>query len=249
MLRVLDLFSGIGGFTLGLESTGHFKTVCFCEIKNSCRARINKHWPGVPILKDIRDVDGYSITETIDVICGGFPCQDISLSGKMLGPQDGRRSSLYKEMLRIIDECRPRYAIIENVPSLLSGGGGAWFSQVLYDISAIGYDAEWHCLPASFIGADHRRERVWIIAYPNGTVMESLEIQESLCACTEKPFGWESVRAIDACLPADDYARMRGTFDGVRDVMDRLESLGNSVVPQVVAIIATAIIKHERAAQ
>lgn len=149
-------------------------------------------------------------------------------------------------MLRLVGECRPQYAIFENVTALLSGDGGAWFAQFLYDLAAVGYDAEWHCIPASFFGADHRRGRVWIIAYPVGSNVEGLDLQESICAYSEKPFGWELARAIDEALPADDYARMRGAYDGVREVMDRLKALGNSVVPQVVEMIGRAILEAEK---
>ena len=166
-MNVLDLFSGIGGFSLGLERAG-MKTVAFCEIEPYCRAVLKKHWPDVPIYDDVRTLtserlraDG--ITD-IDVICGGFPCQDISAAGKQAGI-DGGRSGLWGELARIIGDVRPRYAIVENVSALLSGDSGRWFGRVLGDLAAIGYDAEWHCIPASAVGAPHRRDRVWIISY------------------------------------------------------------------------------------
>ncbi len=162
-LRVLDLFSGIGGFSLGLERAG-MKTVAFCEIEKFPQAVIRKHWPNVPIYDDIRILTADKLRSdgigTIDVICGGFPCQDISVAGKGAGIE-GERSGLWKEYSRLIDELRPQYVIVENVSALLSRGLGV----VLGDLASIGYDAEWHCIPASAIGAPHKRDRVWIIAY------------------------------------------------------------------------------------
>lgn len=159
-MNVLDLFSGIGGFSLGLERAG-MKTVAFCEVDKKCQAVLKKHWPGVPIFDDVSNLKGEDIEETVDVICGGFPCQDISLAGKGAG-LEGKRSGLWSEFKRLIEEIKPKYAIIENVSALRSRG----LDQVLREISEIGYDAEWHCITAASIGAPHRRDRIWIVAYP-----------------------------------------------------------------------------------
>ena len=159
-MNVLDLFSGIGGFSLGLERAG-MKTVAFCEVDKKCQQVLKKHWPGVPIFDDVSTLKGEDIEETVDVICGGFPCQDISLAGKGAG-LEGERSGLWTEFHRLIKEIKPKYAIIENVSALRSRG----LDQVLREISEIGYDAEWHCITAASIGAPHRRDRVWIVAYP-----------------------------------------------------------------------------------
>lgn len=168
-LGVLDLFAGIGGFSLGLERTGGFETVAFCEIEKYPQKVLAKHWPGVPIYDDVRELTAERLARDgigVDVITGGFPCQDISAAGKQAGIADGTRSGLWSECARLLGSIQPRYAIFENVTALLSGNGGQWFEQVLWDISQVGYDAEWHCIPASAIGARHRRDRVWIIAYP-----------------------------------------------------------------------------------
>lgn len=157
-LRVLDLFSGIGGFSLGLERAG-MKTVAFCEIDPYCRAVLRKHWPSVPIFEDVRTLRGTDV-EAVDVICGGFPCQDISFAGKGAGIQ-GERSGLWREYARLIGEIRPRFVIVENVAALLGRG----LHVILGDLAAIGHDAVWHCIPASAVGAPHRRDRVWIVAY------------------------------------------------------------------------------------
>lgn len=168
-LKVLDLFSGIGGFSIGLERTGGFETVAFCEIEKFPQKVLNKHWPNVPIYEDVRELTSEGLQSDgifPDIITGGFPCQDISVAGSQKGISEETRSGLWSECARLIGEIRPRYAVFENVTNLLNGNGGDWFKRVLWDISKIGYDAEWHCIPASSIGASHRRDRVWIVAYP-----------------------------------------------------------------------------------
>ena len=162
-LQVLDLFSGIGGFSLGLERAG-MTTAAFCEIEPFCRAVLAKHWPGVPIYDDVRTLTGERLAAdgiSVDVICGGFPCQDISLAGRGAG-LSGERSGLWFQYHRIISEVRPRWVVIENVPALRSRG----LDVVLGGLATLGYDAEWHLIPASAIGAPHQRDRVWILAYP-----------------------------------------------------------------------------------
>jgi len=168
-LKVLDLFSGIGGFSLGLERTGGFETVAFCEIEKFPQKVLAKHWPGVPIYDDVRELTAERLAAdgiSVDVITGGFPCQDISIAGKQKGIGEGTRSGLWSELARIIGDIRPRYAIVENVTALISGERGQWFGRVLGDLAEIGYDAEWHCIPASELGAHHHRDRAWIVCYP-----------------------------------------------------------------------------------
>lgn len=245
-VKVLDLFAGIGGFTLGLERAG-FETVAFCEIEPYAQKVLRKNWPEVPIYDDVRDITAERLVSdgiSVDVITGGFPCQDISVAGKQAGIE-GERSGLWTECARLIRELQPRYAIFENVTNLLNGERGDWFKRVLWDISAIGYDAEWHCVPACYLGAAHRRDRVWIIAYPISTRMEGLDIQKSIRAYPQESRRWELTRAIDEALPADDYARMRGTIDGIPDIMDRLKCLGNAVVPQIPEVIGRAILEAD----
>lgn len=157
-LTVMDLFSGIGGFSIGLESTGGFKTASFCEIDPFCRRVLAKHWPEVPCHDDVRTrqfVEGEA-----DVIVGGFPCQDISRAGKRAG-LSGERSGLYRELVRAIRVVRPKFAIVENVAALLGDG----LDVVLGDLAEIGFDAEWDCIPACAVGAPHERDRVWIVAH------------------------------------------------------------------------------------
>ena len=164
-MNVLDLFSGIGGFSLGLERAG-FKTVAFCEIEEFPRKVLKKHWPVVPIYEDVRNVTRERLVSDgiprIDIVTGGFPCQDISVAGNQKGIE-AERSGLWSELCRIIGDVRPRYAIVENVTALISGNNGRWLGKVLGDLAEIGYDAEWHCISASELGAHHHRDRVWII--------------------------------------------------------------------------------------
>lgn len=165
MLNVLDLFAGIGGFSLGLERTGGFRTVAFCEIDKKAQRVLNKHWPDTPIFDDVstltKDKINDSVGVPVHVITGGFPCQDISFAGRGAG-LEGERSGLWFQFHRLINELRPRYAIIENVSALRSRG----LDAVVSGLSEIGYDAEWHCIPASALGANHQRDRIWIVAYP-----------------------------------------------------------------------------------
>jgi DNA (cytosine-5)-methyltransferase 1 len=165
-LRVLDLFSGIGGFSLGLERTGGFETVAFCEIEPFPRRVLAKHWLGVPCYEDVRTLTAAGLAAdgiAVDVICGGFPCQDISFAGNGAGLA-GERSGLWSEIRRLAGDIRPELIILENVGALLSRG----LDAVLGHLAALGYDAEWHCIPASALGAPHRRDRIWIVAYPEG---------------------------------------------------------------------------------
>lgn len=170
MLRVLDLFSGIGGFSLGLERTGGFKTVAFCEIDPFCRRVLAHHWPDVPILGDVSTAE----FPDADVVVGGFPCQDVSQAGKRAGVS-GTRSGLYRQLVRALRLVRPRHAIMENVAALLGDGMG----DVLGDVAESGFDAEWDCVPACAVGAPHERDRVWIVAHANDGHGDP---NEALCA-------------------------------------------------------------------
>lgn len=182
MFEVLDLFSGIGGFTLGLERTGGFKTVAFCEIDPFCRRVLAKHWPQVPCYDDVQTLTAEQLRAdgiSVDVICGGFPCQGVSEAGLRQGLQDPR-SGLWREYARIIGEVRPLFVIVENVSELLRDGYG--MGDVLGDLAKIGYDAEWHSIPALAIGADHLRERIWVIAYPDRSrAQESFKRRRKQC--------------------------------------------------------------------
>ena len=158
-LTVGSLFSGIGGFDLGLERAG-MKVIWQSEIDEFASKVLKKHWPNVPNLGDITKVDWTNI-ERPDVICGGYPCQPFSTAGKRGGANDHRH--LWPAMFNAICVLRPRYALMENVRGHLSLG----FDRVLGDLAEIGYDAEWQVIPAAAVGAPHKRDRVFIVAYPN----------------------------------------------------------------------------------
>jgi DNA (cytosine-5)-methyltransferase 1 len=215
-MNVLDLFSGIGGFSLGLERAG-FKTVAFCEVDKKCQAVLKKHWPDVPVFDDVSNLKGKDIEETIDVICGGFPCQDISLAGKGAGLA-GKRSGLWSEFHRLIKEIRPKYAIIENVSALRSRG----LDQVLRALSEIGYDAEWHCITAASVGAPHRRDRIWIVAYSSNKGIDRRQWEQTDDASKSEFRGADSGRSIsnvefETMAHADDIRSQRCGNAGIRE--------------------------------
>ena len=249
-LRVLDLFSGIGGFSLGLERTGGFETVAFCEIEPFPRRVLAKHWPDVPCYDDVRTLTAKRLAAdgiAVDVICGGFPCQDVSTAGFRAG-MDGERTVLYQEIVRLASDLRPEYVIMENVPELLALG----FGDVLSALAEIGYDAEWHCIPAAVLGACHPRDRVWIVAYPaqgNETAWQFAGgdcFGERLAAairsvgvngfCEHEGKSTKRLNAEPALCGSDD-----GFSYGL--VMRRLSALGNAVVPQIPELIGRAILE------
>ena len=162
MLDVGALFAGIGGIELGLERTGYFRTRWFVENNEFCQQVLKKHWPDVPCYGDITAID-FRTLPPVDVLTGGFPCQDISVAGRGAGIREGTRSGLWFHFARAIGILRPKYALIENVPMLARRG----LDIVLANLAEAGYDAEWFDLRASDFGAPHRRERIFIVAYPH----------------------------------------------------------------------------------
>jgi DNA (cytosine-5)-methyltransferase 1 len=393
-LRVLDLFSGIGGFSLGLERTGGFETVAFCEIEDFPRRVLAKHWPEIYCHDDVRTLtketlcNGYAenallnrlcretggspasvkgaignikenfarktpasttngprkedvafstimagnvpaaenentrfwqlITSTttgttsgqdtkglpgkslsradcltiikffatiatqqspstvpahikamagvsdndvrtltadvlrrdgiaVDVITGGFPCQDLSVAGKQRGMGEGTRSGLWSEIVRLVGELRPQYVIVENVAALLAGPSerrGGWFGRVLGDLAEIGYDAEWHCIPASYLSALHQRDRIWIAAYPNSDRLRLQRIGTPAGgAWSQEQFARLVQVALQHAIPARSGG---GILDGLPDRAHRLKALGNAVVPQIPELIGRAILEAHK---
>ena len=166
-LKILDLFSGLGGFSLGLERTGHFETVAFCDNDKYSNLLLQKHWKGVKIYNDVKEItkekliaDGIQFP---DVITGGFPCQPFSVAGKQAGTDDDRH--LWPVMFRIIQELTPRWVIGENVKGLTNIQDGVVFETVCSDLEGEGYEVRAFNIPAAGVGAPHRRERIWIVAH------------------------------------------------------------------------------------
>jgi DNA (cytosine-5)-methyltransferase 1 len=267
--RVLSLFAGIGGFDLGLERTGGFRTVAFCEIEPFCQRVLEKHWPGVPIYDDVRTLTAERLATdgiTVDCIAGGFPCQDLSIAqGSARAGLDGERSGLWEEYARLIGELRPRYVIVENVTGLLSLGLG----RVLGKLAEVGYDAEWHCIPAGVAGAAHIRDRLWLVGYPNGNGEPTLPKHDEASRLPrmatnadgghgqrrhcDVQMGWGAIAgeiAATGFLGRTEWeaeSRVGRIADGVPDRMDRCRALGNAVVPQIPELIGRAILAAEAA--
>jgi DNA-cytosine methyltransferase len=166
MYKILDLFSGLGGFSLGLERTGHFKTIAFCDNDKFSKLILDKHWKGVKVYNDVREITKEKFKEDgiefPDIITGGFPCQPFSVAGKQKGTSDDRH--LWPEMFRIIKAFKPRYVIGENVRGIVNIQEGVVFETVCTDLESEGYEVQPFIIPAAGVGAPHRRERVWIIA-------------------------------------------------------------------------------------
>ena len=177
-MRVLDLFSGIGGFSLGLEAAG-METAAFCEREPFCQAVLRKHWPNTPIHSDITELDGYEYRGTVQLVCGGFPCQPFSVAGQQRGAEDDR--ALWPQMLRVICEVQPTWVIGENVTGIIA----MELDTVLSDLEREGYACQTFVIPACAVDAQHRRDRVWVVAHAdresesNGTKHEQRMVADS----------------------------------------------------------------------
>ncbi len=235
---VLDLFSGIGGFSLGLHWAG-FRTVGFCESDEFCQRVLARHWPGVPIYPDIRDLDAARLRSdgiAPFLVCGGFPCQDVSLAGPGTG-LDGARSGLWAEMSRIVGLCRPRWVIVENVPGLRTRGA----DRVIGDLAALGYASWSFVVGAAHAGAPHRRQRFFLLArdisaHPARARLEMrqrVSTRQAHVLPTERLGGWLA----EPCV--------RRVDDGFPGRVDRVRSLGNAVVPALAAAFGRSILAIE----
>lgn len=244
-MRMLSLFSGIGGIDLAGRWLG-WTTEAFCEIDPFCRRVLAHHWPGVPIHEDIRQLDGALYRGRVDIVAGGFPCQDISEAGRKAGIS-GSRSGLWGEMLRIVCESRPRYIVVENVSALLGRG----LDRVLSDLSSAGFDAEWEVLSACESGAPHTRERVFIVAYPSSERLDENPVLDRISHSSLREATRDSWRSrLDygngfklRRVPDFEFHRMAY---GISDTVDRVKSLGNAIVPQVAYLILRAIDEADR---
>jgi DNA (cytosine-5)-methyltransferase 1 len=232
-VKVLDLFSGIGGFSLGLERAG-METIAFCEQDKFCQKVLKKHWPHIPIHDDIRSLDGTQYRGSVDLVCGGFPCQPHSLSGSRNASGDDR--DMWPDTFRIICEIQPKWFIGENVSGILSSERGKFFAGILRDISGGGLNAEWFTLPGGAVGAEHLRARVWMVAYPDTAQFKrggiSGRVAKEYANTSHSRWG-------------KDKSGVVRTLNGIPNQMDRLAALGNSVVPQIPEIIGRAIMSIE----
>lgn len=254
-MKMLDLFSGIGGMSLAAKWAG-IETIAFCEIEPFCQRVLKKHWPDVPIYEDVRKLNRRALEEkgviegdgTIDIISGGYPCQPFSVAGKRRGSEDDRH--LWPEMFRLVRELRPSWIVGENVAGHVSLG----LDEVLSDLENIGYTARAFVIPACAVGAPHRRDRVFIVAHVSDTNCIGYERIKRLSKNLEEiekrrtgSFGTASklFDDIDWKKRATESGFL-GTNDGVPNRLDRIRALGNAVVPQQIYPIFRAIVEIEK---
>lgn len=248
MLRLLDLFSGIGGFSLGLERTGGFATTAFCEIDPHARKVLAWHWPEVKQYDDVRTLTADRLRAdgiAVDFICGGFPCQDASVANIGGVGAAGERTGLYAEAVRLARELGCGI-LMENVTGLLDRG----FGEVLRALAEGGFDAIWRAIPARHAGADHQRERLWIVAYPSGARWKGFEPDHGLlerAASSLAQHGDEAFGEWRALVSGEHVLR---DLDGVSVTMERrrLHALGNAVTPYIPEAIGRAILDELRIA-
>ena len=260
MLKVLDLFSGIGGFSLGLESTGHFETIAFCEKDKFCQKVLKKNFKDIPIIGDIRDVKGSEFKA--DVITGGFPCQSISIAGKQKGKDDDRY--LFPEMLKVIKEVKPRWIIGENVQNLINISNGTILKEIIEGLETENYEVQCFSISASSQGAWHKRERIWIVANSKCYKRQDTSTRQSRASKLWRFYSakeeqtshdlWSKTSRCNAPFGQDSWwnfeSRVRRIPHGLSKRMDRfrkdrIKALGNSIVPQIAREIGKAIIEAE----
>ncbi|SDH85081.1 DNA (cytosine-5)-methyltransferase 1 [Aneurinibacillus thermoaerophilus] len=246
-MKMLDLFSGIGGISLAADWAG-IETVAFCEIEPFCQKVLRKHWPDVPIFDDVTKLSKQTLTEAgvidderaIDIICGGYPCQPFSNAGKRAGTKDDRH--LWPEMFRLIQELRPTWVVGENVAGHVSMGLG----DVLSDLESEGYQTRAFLIPACAVGAIHRRDRVFVVAHSNNK-----HVQGSAKISIQRKQG---IQRIIHTREDKEWSRRSSLFEpklcrnlnGIPDGVDRTKALGNAVVPQQIYPIFKAIAEIER---
>jgi len=264
---MIDTFSGIGGFSLAARWLGGIETVQFVEREPFCQRILAKHWPTVPIHDDICTFQ--PPPGSADIVCGGFPCQDISQAGKGAGLA-GKRSGLFYELLRVVRLVGPRYIVLENVAAITHRG----MDDVLGALAEAGYDAEWACIPAAAVGACHQRDRWWCVAYTSGQQRNDLrtaragqqakpKFGNSAWAPASDPMrqrleGPDQLGSSATAWPAT-IARLSPDWrsylsepvlcrgdDGLSGRVDRLKALGNAVVPQVAMIPLARVLELAR---
>ena len=244
ILTNISLFSGAGGLDLGAKLVGGFRTVCYVEYDIRAQGTIMSRMRDggldkARIWDDVSTFDGKPWRGT-DIISGGFPCQDVSVAGKQAGISDGHRSGLWKEYARIIREVGPRFVLVENVTGLLGWGGAG---IVLGDLAELGYDAFWEVLSAGQIGAPHERERVWMVAYPNGVRCVCLDENEkdirsrinrqNIAKWVNAPH--DILLSMDGVISTPCPGVLR-VDDGMAEELDGIRQCGNGVCPQTSSI-------------
>lgn len=267
-LRVLDLFSGIGGFSLGLERTGGFETAAFCEIEKYPQEVLAKNFPGVPIYDDIKKLTAKRLVSDgigkIDVITGGYPCTPFSVAGKQKGHEDDRH--LWPFMLEIIAQVRPTWIVCENVYGHIKLG----LDQVLFDLEAQGYSSRTFVVPACGVDAPHRRDRLWLVAHANskgesdgseheeqrpGKLVADSESQRMEGCWADRQqepslsFKQKISRRDCAGIGRDHWEIEPGmgrVANGIPGRVAKLKALGNAVVPQIPMMIGQAILDYEQ---
>ena len=290
-LKILDLCSGIGGFSLGLEATGGFETIAFCEFDKFCQKVLKKHWPDVPIYNDLKEIS--KDEETIrfipdhDLICGGIPCQPFSYAGKQRGKEDDRH--LWPYMFKIIKQKKPTWVIVENVGGFVNVA----LDDVCLDLEAEGYATQSFIIPACGVEAPHRRDRIWIIGKQDVGNTNDTRDRASRCEVDENreetierreeqsqfelsgssedvadsssigqqgqgQFGkWSSAKTYGKRETSNAFSigidnqwriepRVGRVANGVPNRVDRLKSLGNAIVPQIIYHIGLAILEDEK---
>lgn len=276
-MRVLDLFSGIGGFSLAARWAG-METVAFCEIDPFCQKVLKKNFPGVKIYDDIRTLTKEKLekdgviddSQTIDLVCGGIPCQPFSLAGKQRGQEDDRY--LWPEMFRLIQELRPAWVVGENVVGIVRLA----LDDIIADLESEGYTVRTFVLPASAVGAPHRRDRVWIVAHADSPGLQGrpesgdtgpdrkrnhqyVERRGELRRGTDRRHQSRVDRdddGVPAGLDRHRWPALMGkpqhpwepsrVATGIKHRKDRLKALGNTIVPQVAYQILRRIMEVEK---
>lgn len=236
MLTIGSLFSGIGGLELGLERAGLGPVVWQVEKEPYCREVLARHWPSAERFDDVRNVGAHNL-KRVDIICGGFPCQDISFAGPGAGLA-GERSGLWFEYARIVRELRPRYVVVENVAALLVRG----LDAVLGTLAALGFDAEWSTLSACAVGATHVRRRLFIVAYANGQHGRS-GLWDSAARSgrsLQTVDGFARARARAKARVEDPSELYRGA-DAVPFRVERQRAIGNAVYPDCAEVVGRMI--------
>ena len=258
-LKLLDLFSGIGGFSLGFEKTGGFETVAFCEKDKFCQSVLKKNWKNIRIYDEIRNLKGIQA----DVVTGGFPCQPFSVAGKRKGRDDDRY--LWDETLRVIAETKPKWFVGENVEGITNISEGKVLQQIQKDLETENFQVQCLIIPASGIGAWHQRKRVWIIAnsssneYRNSTTRQSGEEQVRRFSFKKEEQATHDLRSKTSrrngiFKKTESWWKTQSELCGVphgisyeldKDRSNRIKALGNSIVPEIAYEIAKAILVAE----